>query len=263
MWKFISFSIGVHLIIFYANLHYKVRYYFEEFKDNNKSKIRVLKVRDKKPEKFHFEKFEKLHTRLLTYIKDSVKPPVLLDKEEKPVRTQQNVLNNFTTRTINISNPPSYMLPVYSSGKLTLKEKRTEQAVNINNNQEQSISRNEIYRIKEDINKNVKSVNKSDEDFKRYIQMYRDEVFTIVYRKFEKYTKNKKFKNKNDSVVLIVNINQDGKILNIDIQHPSMDDKFNKLCVDIIKEIGRFPPFPKVLDIDVIKLTIPFKVRLP
>jgi hypothetical protein len=99
--------------------------------------------------------------------------------------------------------------------------------------------------------------------FKKYIQLYRDEVYALVYRKFEKYAKNKKLTNNEEVVVLSVLINQDGKILEVKFSKVSVLEELNQLCLKVIEEIGSFPSFPPILKVDVIRLTIPFRFTIP
>ncbi len=267
MHKFIGFSIVLHLVVLYTNIHQKIKSNFEGMENTKKAKITIIKVHDVTTEKFSIDKIELLNSRL-SYLKmEPKKELILLEKNKEPVMQRTDMIGNFPKQTATLNVPPSYLAPVYSSQKLGRERSRDETEVkkgsNVNLITTRAVSTDSnLYKIKDDIGKKVGNGKDSEDKFKQYVQLYRDEVFTIVYRKFEKFTKNKRL-NKNDTVILNVSINQDGKILNIEIKEASRDEKFNKLCVDVIKEIAKFPPFPRVLDVEIIKLTIPFRIKLP
>lgn len=267
MGRFIVFSVALHLVVFYTNIHKRIKTNFEEVVNATKLKIAIVKIRDVTVEKFSVEKVESVNNRLSDFKVDLKRELVLLEKKEEPVKQKVDTVTNFTKQSANLNVPPPYLVPVYSSEKVGKKlgiESDMKKDFNANVVSTQVIPTDpNIYKIKDDIGKKIDNNKNSDEKFKQYVQLYRDEVFTIVYRKFERYTKNKKFVNKNDTVILSVSIDQNGKILSVDVKQSSEDEQFNKLCIDVIKDVAKFPPFPKVLDVEIIKLTIPFRIKLP
>lgn len=267
MGKFVVLSLVLHLIVLYTNICRKINTNFEQIENTKKYKIRVLKIRDVASEKFSLEKIDELKVRLFNNLdRNSVEELVL--PEKKADIEKKSIEKDIVKKPLVLNSPPlTYPLPVYSSEKLNIKNDIRKNndftTININNKRQYNHFSSAIYNIKNDYPAKNNNSKKPDDSFEQYIQLYRDEIFTIVYRKFEKYTKNKKFINKDDSVILNVNISQDGKILEVTIKKASADEKLNKLCLDIIREVAKFPPFPKVLEVDVIKLTIPFKIKLP
>ncbi|MFN7181649.1 MAG: TonB C-terminal domain-containing protein [Planctomycetota bacterium] len=258
MSKFILISAILHIIIFFMNMSNIVKNQYRAVMNQYTNKISILKVKQTPVEKINIETTDFLNENLIEKIENE--KPLMLPEREQFIKTarQREIVNrqpDKNTPTINY-----FYLPLkYSGQKIPVNkpEDTKSPARPLVVNKPPSQSSNYIARYPE-IRKEPTKSNSSN--FDEFITDYRDAVYSIVYRQFAKYVKNKRFKN--ESCVVEVSINSEGRVLNINFKKPSENEEFNLLCMNVIKEIGNFPPFPKVVDVEVIKLTIPLKINL-
>ncbi len=271
----------MHLLLFFFDIHYKIKTEYADADQKHVSRITVLKVKNshKKSDmqnkkrsverkqvknlhvkQFEFDKLSMAYEKVAKHVYEKDYNTVKLPDEKHFIKVppKKEVIHSQTIKPTYNQHIP-FLTPRYSTEKIyipqTAKKIFSKQSAAVSNN----LKEDNFYKVK--LKESEKKVYKKSANFDKYVAMYRDEVFLIVYRKFQKYIRNKRFKN--ETAILTVNINQAGEVLDLSFKELSSNEEFNKLCKRVIEDIGNFPPFPKVLQVDIIKLTIPFKVRLP